>query len=105
MLFSPACTRYKTDHFNSSFKSASKIYFSAFHLNIRIMKNKRDHLDLFLGSLSVEFDVMLSSETWFVTDGDECCFDDYTYNGLSRLHGRGGGLAVYVKKMSFALCG
>lgn len=91
-------TNFKTDHFNSSFSNVNKKLFSAFHVNIRSMKNKRDEVDLLLGSLSVEFDVMLFSETWFGTDSDVCSFDNYVYNGLSRPHGRGGGLAVYVKK-------
>lgn len=67
------------------------------HINVRSMKNKRDGLDMFLGSINRPFDVLLFTETWLTTHDDHLPFKHYQYHGLLRSNMRGGGLAVYVK--------
>lgn len=71
--------------------------FSAVHLDVRSMKNKRDCRNLFFESLKVNFDAILFTETWFNTNDDHVPHPGYKYNDLVRSSGRGGGVAVYVK--------
>lgn len=88
---------YSPDAFNVKF-GTKRNEFTAVHFNIRSMKHKGEALDTLLASMRTEFDVLLFSETWLKMHEDHLHIDKYKYNGLIRSHGRGGGLAVYVKQ-------
>lgn len=70
------------------------------HLNIRSIKNKIDHLRVFLYQNSV--DILCLSETWLNSDinDSEILIEGYDFCRIDRKlmeHDRGGGLICYIK--------
>lgn len=70
---------------------------SVFHLNAQSLKNKFDYVQLFLTDLSIKFDLLCFSETWFTPDYE--CFPMAGYDCISicRSNARGGGIAIYIR--------
>ena len=90
---------FDSQEFNSNFKQNSNDL-SIVHVNARSMNQNGDDLVVFLGNLSVKFDVICISETWF---RDENLTNNFFPNHVGfhswRLDGRtGGGASIYVAK-------
>lgn len=77
---------------------AARRRIKVFHLNTRSIRHKTDKILNIFSSLTFSFDLLLFSETWLTADKDPPYFENYTYNGLVRPVGRGGGVAIYVKQ-------
>ena len=90
---------YSVQEFNHNFKPNSS-NLSVFHLNIRSMNQNGDDLNTFLSNLSINFDVICISETWF----NDSSLPGYYFPNHNGYHsyrpgnGRGGGVSIYVSK-------
>ena len=71
------------------------------HLNIRSLRNKIDHLQLFLYENDV--DVFCLTETWLNDDfgNDDVLIDGYNMCRLDRKCDTHGGVACYIKNWHF----
>lgn len=77
---------------------AARRCIKVFHLNTRSIRHKTDKILSIFSSLTFSFDLLLFSETWLTVGEDPPYFENYTYNGIVRPVGRGGGVAIYVKQ-------
>ena len=75
--------------------------FSVLHINVQSLQNKIGQLEYFLSEIDLHFSCIVISETWFNRDSflGEFAIDGYNLFSSSRLHGYGGGVAVYVNDM------
>lgn len=77
----------------NSLLGAARRRIKVFHLNTRSIRHKTDKIFNIFSSLTFSFDLLL-----LIEGEDPPYFENYTYNGLVRAIGRGGGVAIYVKQ-------
>lgn len=92
----PSC--YHAVHSLNTLVQHTRQKFPIIHMNMRSIRHKHDDLLNLFSSLTFSFDVMLFTETWLTSDENPPHFENYVYYGIVRPHGRGGGVAAYVKK-------
>lgn len=92
-------TRFDFDSFNELIANNkwSRKSVSLFHLNARSLRNKGEQLDVYFEQLSLKFDFLCFTETWYADASDVYLFDGYSHVGLFRAEKRGGGVSVYAK--------
>lgn len=91
------------DQYNLLCKEVSK-NFNVIHLNIRSLSKHYDNLVSLLDSSNVQFDVIILSETWIISDITDFNIDSYDvfYNNSAR--NRCDGCVVYVKTSLYPIC-
>lgn len=90
------CSNYSPKTFNNSFRNKASI-FHIMHLNIRSASKNLDEFQVFLQSLSVDFSVIVLSETWLNSEAEWIDIPGYTSYHTIRPNRRGGGVSVLVR--------
>lgn len=93
------CTYHDYDSFNISVSKLNPNKFmAALHLNLRSIRDKGDDLREFLENMDISFNVLMFTETWLTQSEKPPQLEGYTYQGITRTNGRGGGVAMYLRE-------
>ena len=91
------CDEYNINEFVEKFTRGPQFEFSLFNVNCQSLRNKFDLFELFLNSISFNFDVICVTETWLY-DNEIQYFKLENYNFTGTQSGsRGGGVGVFVR--------
>lgn len=71
---------------------------SAFHLNVRSLRNKVDTFDTLISHFPSQIDVFMLTETWYHDYDDMYALQGYNYFYLNSQVKRGGGVSIYVRQ-------
>lgn len=93
---------YNVEDFIRAFQSGT-ILFSALHINCRSVNRKVEYIAIFLRSISIAFDVLVFSGTWFTFKGDDPFFPGYRHELLCRNQQKGGALVYFKDALSSEL--
>lgn len=80
-------------HLGLEYRSSLK----CFHLNTQSARNKGDLLELLFDEMSIPFDIIMLSETWYSCDSEILTLPMYNSFYLNRGVCRGGGVAMLAK--------
>ena len=91
------CKYYTDEALNNTLEKSRGLTIS--HFNIRSLNANFKNLDMYLSQLKVKFDIIALSETWFTPNTVTDAFNIAGYNleYISRINGKGGGVAMYIK--------
>ena len=95
------CDYYLEDSFNNKCENlnVTSNNFSLIHANIRSATKNLQAFDQYMENLKANFSIIGLTETWHTNDNVGLyTFDGYHAEYNNRLHRRGGGVALYIKK-------
>jgi hypothetical protein len=75
-----------------------------FHINIRSYKKNINELMVILDSISVQFDVIVLSETWQCVEDSFIPLDDFETFQITSKFNKNDGVLIYSKKCLSAQC-